>query len=125
MFVVYAIGSVTPGRTIDDTLPEVAPIGDEPYVQSGPNKFLHTNLEELLTERGIRTVIVTGTAAHMAVLHTADEAVFRGFKVVVPVDTISAEDLYLEQYTVHHFTRGSRVAAATTLTTVDRISFED
>lgn len=124
VFVVYAIGSVTPGRTIGDTLSEVAPLPHEPYVQSGPDKFLGTDLEKMLKERGIKTVIVTGTAAHGAVLHTADEAVFRGYQVVVPVDTISAENLYIEQYVVHHFTIGSRVAHATTVTCVDMIKFQ-
>ena len=124
VLVVYAIGAVTPGRTIADTLPEVAPLASEPYVQSGPDTFLNTNLDRILKDGGIKTVIVTGTAAHGAVLHTADEAVFRGYKVVVPVDTISAEDLFIEQYVVHHFTIGSRVAHATTLTDVSKIKFQ-
>ena len=123
VLVVYAIGAVTPGRTIADTLPDVAPLTGEPYVQSGPNKFLNTDLDQILKDHGIKTVIVTGTAAHGAVLHTADESVFRGYNVVVPVDTISAENLFIEQYVVHHFTLGSRVKDATTLTRVDLISF--
>jgi nicotinamidase-related amidase len=125
VLVVYAIGSVTPGRTLADTLPGVAPLGNEPYVQAGPNKFLNTDLDKILKDHGIKTVIVTGTAAHGAVLHTADEAVFRGYKVVVPVDAISAESLYVEQYVVHHFTIGSRVGPATTLTRVGMIKFQD
>jgi nicotinamidase-related amidase len=121
--VVYSFGNVTPGRSIADTLPEVAPLANEPYVQTGPNKFYKTDLENILKDRGITTVIVTGTTAYGAVMHTADEAVFRGYKVVAPVDAISAEDLYCEQYVIHHFTRGSRVADATTLTSVDMIKF--
>ncbi len=120
---IYTIGSITPGRTIGDTLPDVAPIGNEPYVQAGPNKFLNTDLEKILKDHGIKTVIVTGTAAHGAVMHTADESVFRGFKVVVPVDTISAENTFIEQYVVYHFTSAPRVAAATTLTNVSMIKF--
>jgi len=123
VLVVYAIGSVTPGRTISDTLPGVAPLGHEPYVQAGPNKYLNSDLDKILKDHGIKTVIVAGTAAHGAVLHTADESVFRGYQVVVPVDAISAESLFIEQYVVHHFTIGSRVAHATTLTCVGMIWF--
>jgi nicotinamidase-related amidase len=123
VLVVYSIGSVTPGRTIADTLPEVAPLPGEPYVQAGPNKFLHSDLDDILKQRGIKTVIVTGTAAHGCIIHTADESVFRGYKVVVPVDCISAESLYIEQYVVHHFTIGSRVGVATTLSSAERIKF--
>ena len=125
VLVIYAIGSVTPGRTIADTMLEVAPLGNEPYVQSGPNKFLNTDLDQILQDHGIKTVIVTGTAAHGAVLHTADESVFRGYKVIVPVDAISAENLFIEQYVVYHFTIGSRVANATTLTCTGMIKFSD
>jgi hypothetical protein len=50
---------------------------------AGPSKFLNTDLEKILEVRGVKTVIAAGTAAHGAVLHTGDEAVFRGFSEVV------------------------------------------
>ncbi len=74
MLVVY---SLIAGSAIGDTLPEVAPTGDEPFVQSGPDKFLNTDLEKILRDHGIKTVIVAGTAAHGAVLHTAAGAAFQ------------------------------------------------
>jgi nicotinamidase-related amidase len=47
--------------------PELAPKDDEPTVKSGPDKFLNTNLDDLLKQKGIKTVIVIGTAANGAV----------------------------------------------------------
>lgn len=124
MLVIYSIGARADEKwSIADTWPDVAPAEKDPYVQSGPNKFLNTNLEQLLKDKGIQTVIVTGTAAHGAVLHTADDAVFRGYKVIVPVDTISAENTFIEQYVAYHFTTAPRVGLATTLTSVDLIKF--
>jgi len=124
VLVVYSIGARAGEQwSIGDTLPDVAPIGKEPYVQAGPNKFLRTDLEKILKNHGIKTVIVAGTAAHGAVLHTADEAVFRGFKVIIPVDTISAENTFVEQYVAYHFTAAPRVGGATTLTSVNQIKF--
>jgi len=120
MLVVY---SFVFGGTMADTLPEVAPTGKEPAVQAGPDKFLNTDLEKILKDHGIKTVIVAGTAAHGAVLHTADEAVFRGFGVILPVDAMSAENTYIEQYVAYNFTSAPRVAAATTLTRVGMIKF--
>ncbi len=98
----------------------------EPVVQSGPDKFLNTDLEKILKDRGIRTVIVAGTAANGAVLHTASEAVLRGFKAVVPVDTMSADNAYIEQYVAYHFisARGG-IAAGTTLTSVGMVKFSN
>jgi nicotinamidase-related amidase len=119
--VVYGIVA---GSVIGDTLGDVAPNGTEPVVQSGPDKFLNTELEKILKDRGIRTVIVAGTAANGAVLHTASEAVLRGFKAVVPVDTMSADNAYIEQYVAYHFisARGG-IAAATTLTRVGLVKY--
>lgn len=120
---VLVVYSYVQGGTMADTLPEVAPTGKEPSVQAGPDKFLNTDLEKILKEHGIKTVIVTGTAAHGAVIHTADEAIFRGFSAVVPVDTMSAENAFVEQYVTYHFTSAPRVGAATTLTRVSMIKF--
>jgi len=65
-------------------------------VHSGVDKFLGTKLEAALKAKHIRTVIVTGTVAHGAVLYTASAASLRGFKVAVPVDTLSAPDPFAE-----------------------------
>jgi nicotinamidase-related amidase len=44
-------------------------------------------------------VIIAGTTAEGAVLHTATGAAMRGFKVIVPIDGMSAGTLDAEQYT--------------------------
>src|ERR1700682_127009 len=112
------------GGSFGDTVADVAPNGKEPFVQAGPDKFLNTELEKILKDNGIKTVIVAGTAANGAVLHTASEAVLRGFKAVVPVDTMSADNAYIEQYVAYHFisARGG-IAAATTLTRVGLVKY--
>lgn len=99
---VLVVYSLTRGAGADDIRPEVAPGGDEPVVKAGVDKFHGTELEELLRERGIQTVVLTGTSAHGAVLHTAAAAAARGLRVVVPLDCISATEPYAEQYTAWH-----------------------
>ena len=49
---------------------DVAPEAGEPHVLSGPDKFLHTDLEKIFKDKGIKTVIAVGTAANGAVLYT-------------------------------------------------------
>jgi len=121
MTVIYALGiQPTPG-TPADIWPEAAMVGEEPWVRSGPDKFLKTDLEKILTERGIKTVVVTGAASHGAVLYTIGGSVFRGLKVIVPVDVIAAESTYAEQYTVWHLQNAPRMAANVKLTSVDLI----
>jgi nicotinamidase-related amidase len=111
------IHSVTSTTTPADILKEVAPADGEPIVKSSADKFFNTDLEKILKEKGIKTVVVMG----VAVLNTASQAAFRGFKVVVPVDTMSSENTYFEQYTAYQLTNGPGVAQQTTLTRVDMI----
>lgn len=120
MLVVYSFTSTS---TMGDTLPEVAPTGKEPAVQSGVDKFYKTNLEQILKDKDIKTVIVVGTAAHGAVMYTASAAALRGMKVIVPVDVVSAENAYIEQYVAYNFTSASGISNNTTLTSVDMIKF--
>ena len=118
VLVVYSlVGQVT------DILPEVAPRPGEPWVTSGPDKYLNTDLDKILKEKGIKTVIVVGTAAEGAVLSTASGAAFRGLKVIVPVDGMSSANPYAEQYTAWHLANAPRVGAQTTLTRFDMVSF--
>lgn len=113
--------SLSPGAARADIAQELAPRPDEPVVTSGPDKFLGTDLEKILKEKGVRTVIVVGTAAHGAVLYTASGAALRGFSVVVPVDGMSAEDPYAEQYVAWNLVNAPRVSSQTTLTKIDLI----
>jgi len=118
--VVYSLAG---NFTAADIWPEVAPAAGEPAVSSGPDKFLNTDLERILREKGIKTVIVTGVAAEGAVLNTASQAALRGFKVVVPVDGMSSSTLYAEQYTAWHLVDAPRISLQVTLTRSDEVTF--
>lgn len=49
--------------------------------------FFHTDLELLLTELGVDTLIMTGLHAHMCVRHTSADAYSLGFDLIVPEET--------------------------------------
>jgi nicotinamidase-related amidase len=101
----------------------IAPNDNEPIVTSGANKFLRTELEKILKDKTITTVIVTGTAAHGAVLNTAAAAALLGFKVILPVDAMSS-DPYSEQYTAWHLANApGGIGPNVTLTKLDSIKF--
>lgn len=120
MPVVYSLGG---GGKPSDLPSTIAPTTDEPIVSSGVDKFAKTDLEKILKDKGVKTVIVVGAAAHGAVLYTASTAVTDGFKVIVPVDGISADIPYAEQYTVWHLANAPRIGEAVTLTTLDWLHF--
>ena len=120
---VPVIYSIIANSTPVDVLPDVAPSGDEPHVQSGPDKFRYTDLEKILKDKGITTVITVGTAANGAVLFTAAGAAFRGMSVIVPVDGMSSVEAYADYSTVQTFMTAPQVSARSTLTRSDMIKF--
>lgn len=116
------IYSAVPGKTAKDVLPQVAPKPGEPIVAFRADKFINTDLEKLLKDRKISTVIVAGTAAQGAVLYTGSHAAFLGLKVVVPVDGMSS-DPFGELATAWILTNAPGVGAQTTLTKFDMIEW--
>jgi len=112
---------------IADTLPAVAPKGNDPVVVAFVDKFTlgdkDTGLQKMLKDKGIATVIAVGTAAHGAVLYTASAAASRGFNVIVPVDGMSGDGqvFYDEQAVAFILTHAPVISSKITLTSVDMI----
>jgi nicotinamidase-related amidase len=52
--------------------------------------FFGTEFSLLLRQKGIRTLVITGTVANICVLHSVGSAYLRGYEVVVPEDAISS-----------------------------------
>jgi nicotinamidase-related amidase len=120
VLVVYSlIAKTTPA----DAIKGVAPFADEPHLLSGPNKFRNTDLEKILKDKGITTLIVTGTVANGAVLSTAIGATLRGFTVIAPVDGLSSVEAYADLSTVYTFTTAPELVGKSTLTRSGMIKF--
>lgn len=119
---VPVIYSEVNGTTAANYLPAVAPQPGEPIVVSHADKFIGTDLQQILDQKGIKTVIVTGVAANGAALYTASHAAFLGYKVIFPVDAI-AGDPYAEQLSVWNVANAPGVGANSTLTTGAQITF--
>jgi nicotinamidase-related amidase len=115
--------SVTGTTKAEDILKDVAPQAGEPVVQASVDKFRNTELEKFLKDKGVQTVIVTGTAAHGAVLATATAAVLRGMKVILPVDGVTASETFTEQYVAWHMANAPAVGPNTTLTKFELLKF--
>jgi len=106
---------------LGQALPEVAPREGEPIVNASVDKFHGTELDAFLRGKGVETVVIVGTAAEGAVLHTATGAAVRGFDVVVPIDGMSSSELYAEQYTAWHLVNAPGTRRRATLTRMDMI----
>ena len=117
------VHSIVASATPADIAPQAAPKEGEPIVSTVANKFIRTDLDKILKDKGVTTVIVVGTTAQGAVLFTASEAAFLGYKVIVPVDGASAETLYAEQVTAWTLATAPGVGQNTTITRFDMIGF--
>jgi nicotinamidase-related amidase len=117
------VHSITGSTTVNDIVKDLAPRAGEPVVKTSVDKFYQTDLEKILAEKGIKAVIIMGTAAHGAVLYTTTGAALRGMKVILPVETMTAEDAYAEQYTAWHVMNAPGNMGKVTLTRTDMIQF--
>ena len=122
MFYTLVGDKPVPAEVID---PGFAPREGEWVAQRGPDKYLGSGLEERLKALGIKTVIVCGTSAQGVVIGTGSGSAQRGYKIIVPVDCMSSEDPYMEQYAAWHMFKGGPViiTSQTTLTRSDMIKF--
>ncbi|MCE4621854.1 MAG: cysteine hydrolase [Desulfurococcales archaeon] len=74
-------------QIIDELKPQD---GDIVIVKTRYDGFYGTPLDDLLKVYGIKNTVIVGTVANICVLHTAASAALRWYKVVVPMDGVSA-----------------------------------
>jgi nicotinamidase-related amidase len=121
-FVIYSVA--VPGSVAADILKELTPREGEPVLPPlGPDKFIASDLEKTLKDKGVKAVIALGTQAHTSVLHTGAAAALRGFRVIVPVDGMSSDTIFPELYTAWHLTNAARISNQVTLTKIESIGF--
>jgi nicotinamidase-related amidase len=88
-------------------IPELEPREDDITVGKHVySSFFETPLDSILRSRKVDTIVLTGLHTHLCVRHTAADAFFRGYKIMIPengVDSFTAEDHesgleYLKEY---------------------------
>lgn len=80
-----------PGKPIVELL---QPDSDDYFVLKPKHSgFFSTTLDTLLEYLDVRTVVLTGIAANICVLFTANDAYMRDFRLVVPSDCVASNTL--------------------------------
>ncbi len=102
-------------RIIDELTPEP---GERVIEKLRYDGFFGTSLDHELRVKGITTVIVCGTVANICVLHTAGSAALRGYKVILPIDAISA----IVDFDFHAAVRQTAFLYRGTITTSDALT---
>ena len=74
-----------------EVVPELKPKAEDYVVDKRTySGFYETGLDPLLRSLGVKTVVLTGLHTNMCVRHTAADAFFRGYKIVVATDSVEA-----------------------------------
>ncbi len=120
---VLVVHAYTSSMKPEDIVKSVAPKGDEQAMRGRGDKFSGSEMEKLLKDKGIDTVIIVGTSANSAVLYTAFGAVQRGFKPIIPIDGLPSETAYQEQFTIWQIANGTQLNDNAVLTRLDLLKF--
>ena len=98
----HCMAEKRPGRAIVELL---KPDEDDYFVLKPMHSaFFSTTLEVLLERLQIQRLVLSGFAADICVLYTANDAYMRDFNVVVPCDCIASETKRQYRFALDHMT---------------------
>jgi nicotinamidase-related amidase len=82
--------ALLPGTTEVEVVPELGPEPDDLLLTRthGLDPMAGTDLDPVLRNLGVRTIVVTGVSVNVAVTNLVMDAVNRGYDVVVPQDAV-------------------------------------
>ena len=83
----HAVRGTKGAEVIDDLKPTK---GDYVIEKRRYSAFFQTDLDILLRELGVEGIVLTGLHTNVCVRHTAADAFFRGYKIIVPEDCVEA-----------------------------------
>ncbi|MDH5438262.1 MAG: cysteine hydrolase [Candidatus Bathyarchaeota archaeon] len=74
-----------------EIIEELKPVkGDYTLQKRRYSAFYETGLEPLLRELKVDTVVLVGLVTNVCIQHTAADAFFRGYRIIVPEDCVEA-----------------------------------
>lgn len=103
------------GTEAVSVVPEIG-VGDDDVVltrMQGVSPFAHSELDPILRNAGIRTIVATGVSVNVALLALAFEAVNAGYQVVMPRDAVAG---FPEEYVEAVFQNSLGLVATLTTT---------
>lgn len=81
------------GTEGSEIIPELAPKNEDFIIKKRAySAFFQTELDELLKKLGVKEVILAGVVTNICIQHTAADAFFRGYSVIIPSDCTNAID---------------------------------
>ncbi|HYT53388.1 MAG TPA: isochorismatase family protein [Verrucomicrobiae bacterium] len=103
ILVVFSVSASQRGTPMEKVARSLQRRENEPVIYpDGFDKFTGGDLQGILEPRGIKTLIITGSATNVAVLYTATAAArIHRYEVIVPVDGVNARTQYAHDYSLY------------------------
>ena len=104
--IIYTVSTAAEGKPIGELSAPLRRKETEVIIYpDGFDKFYSGELQPLLKDRGVKTLIITGSSTNSAVLYTATTAArMHRYTVVIPMDGVNAATRYEHEYAIHQFT---------------------
>ena len=101
--IIFSVSASQRGTPMEKVARPLQRRESEPVIYpDGFDKFNGGDLQRILEPRGIKTLIITGSATNVAVLYTATVAArIHRYEVVVPVDGVNARTQYAHDYSLY------------------------
>ncbi len=106
----HAVAGTWGAEVVDDLTPQN---GDFRVPKRKYSAFQGTNLDQLLRELKVDTVILTGVLTDICIQHTAADAFFKGYKIIVPQDCVDSIDASTNEAAIKFLIKAYRSAITT------------
>lgn len=83
----HALAGSPGARVIAELEPQE---GDVELPKRFYSAFYETGLDAYLRQRGVDTIILCGQHTHICVRHTSADALYRGYRIIVPPDAVES-----------------------------------
>jgi nicotinamidase-related amidase len=64
--------------------------------------FYNTDLDDILREKGVDTLVLTGVLTDICVMHTATDAAMRNYKIIVPENCVASSTEENHKWAIKH-----------------------
>ncbi len=104
--IVYSVSASAKGTPLGEVASQLKRRNNEPVIYPDAfDKFHGGELQALLKDKGVKTLVITGASTNAAVLYTATTAArMHRYTVVIPMDGMVANSNYEQEYAFHQFT---------------------
>src|SRR5262245_29562479 len=104
--IIYSVSASAKGKPIGELAAPLRRKESEAVIYPDAfDKFYGGELQAFLKDKGVKTLIITGSATNNAVLYTATTAArMLRYSIVIPMDGVNASTRYEQEYAIHQLT---------------------